>query len=533
MSSEQDRLIDLCIDLISVARPDGYFIRVNPAFEKTLGWTPQEMLSNPFMEFVHPDDQPGTAYEMERLKSGLQTLNFENRYRCKNGQYKWLSWRCHPADGLYYSVARDVTNEKKQKAKLEELNAALKETTAQLEKKIEEGNQELELKKAALEAETHARHEGENAFGQSEERLRFLVAGVKDHAIFMVDQNGLITMWNEGAQRLMGYRQEEVMGGTISRFFIPEDIAAKKPEKELETASKESYTESEGWRVKKNGSRFWASVGITAHRSAAGEIMGFSKVIRDITEKKRADSAIATHAEALACSNQELEQFAYLASHDLQEPLRAVANNLRRLEEKALGLEDESKEYLNQAKQGVVRMKSLVQGLLEFSRVNRKQTELKDVDCNEALDQALSDLSQAIGQSKAVIEKSEFPHLVGNPTQLRQLFQNFISNSIKFCTQSEPHIQLQVEEKGEEYLFSVKDNGIGIPAKHFERIFVMFQRLHPRDKYEGTGIGLALCKKIVENHGGKIWLESEPEKGTTFFWTIPKKPEGTYETLAH
>jgi light-regulated signal transduction histidine kinase (bacteriophytochrome) len=222
-------------------------------------------------------------------------------------------------------------------------------------------------------------------------------------------------------------------------------------------------------------------------------------------------------------SNQELQQFAYVASHDLQEPLRAVAGFIRLLERRYKEkLDQDAQEFIHFAVDGAVRMQKLIDDLLAYSRVGSHTIPLEPVDCNFLLDQAISNLQVAIEESHAVITRGTLPAITCNGPQMVQLFQNLISNAIKFRGRETPRIHIAAERRGEEWLFSFRDNGIGIDPRHHDRIFKIFQRLHSRDEYAGTGIGLALCMKIVELHKGRIWMESELGKGTTVYFTLPE-----------
>jgi signal transduction histidine kinase len=228
--------------------------------------------------------------------------------------------------------------------------------------------------------------------------------------------------------------------------------------------------------------------------------------------------------DELARSNRDLEQFAYVASHDLQEPLRMVATYTQLLAERYRGkLDSDADKYIHYAVDGAVRMQKLVQDLLAFSRVGRHGLALENIDCNEVLQVALGNLEAAIQESGAIIERAQLPVLMADSSQLVQVFQNLIGNAIKFRGSEQPLIRVSAELSGKEWVFSVADNGIGIAAEHVESVFVVFRRLHTRTEYPGNGIGLSICKKIVEQHGGRIWIESQVGNGSTFRFTLPIK----------
>jgi signal transduction histidine kinase len=223
-------------------------------------------------------------------------------------------------------------------------------------------------------------------------------------------------------------------------------------------------------------------------------------------------------------SNAELEQFAYVVSHDLQEPLRMVANFTQLLQKRYQDkLDDEANEFINFAVDGATRMQGLINDLLTFSRIGTKGISFSPTDMNIILENVLANIQQSTIEAKAEITKDPLPVIIADGTQMTQILQNLISNAIKFRGKSSISIHVSGESLLDKWVFSVKDNGIGIDPKHFERIFVIFQRLHKRDEYEGTGIGLAVCKRIIHRHGGKIWVESELGKGSTFYFSIPKK----------
>jgi len=246
--------------------------------------------------------------------------------------------------------------------------------------------------------------------------------------------------------------------------------------------------------------------------------------VMDITERKRAEEKLKESMDGLVRSNKELEQFAYVASHDLQEPLRMVASFTQLLAKRYHGqLDADADEYINYAVEGATRMQRLINDLLMYSRVGTRGKPFEPVDCSSVLGQAVVNLSAAIEETCAVITTDELPTVMADESQFVQLFQNLLLNSIRFHGEVPPLVHISVEKKDSNWLFSVRDNGIGIDPEFKDRIFVIFQRLHGKEDYPGTGIGLAICKKIVERHGGQIWVESEPGQGAAFRFTIPIK----------
>ena len=247
------------------------------------------------------------------------------------------------------------------------------------------------------------------------------------------------------------------------------------------------------------------------------------KQLRD--QRRRAEEELAQKVAELARSNAELEQFAYVASHDLQEPLRMIANYTQLLAERYRGkLDEQADKYIDYSVGGAMRMQALIQDLLKFSRVGRQEIERRSTDCRLVVEQALKNLQAAVQDSSAVVKWNGLPVVMADPAQLAQVFQNLIANAIKFHGPDTPLIQIDSEKKDDEWVLTVSDNGIGIPAENWQDIFVIFRRLHTRTEYSGNGIGLSICKKIIERHGGKIWIEAQAKPGSCFRFTLPTDP---------
>jgi signal transduction histidine kinase len=242
---------------------------------------------------------------------------------------------------------------------------------------------------------------------------------------------------------------------------------------------------------------------------------------QEISNRQRAESALLKSNQELARSNAELEQFAYVASHDLQAPLATIASYAQLLEKRYKDqLDSKASKFIDNIVHGCTRMQTLIDDLLEYSRVGRSQKPFQLTDCNHAVEQALANLQGAIRQTQAVVTYSELPAVMGDISQLVQLFQNLVGNSIKYRHDAPPVVHITACKQEKDWLFSVSDNGIGIATQHQARIFQIFQRLHTQKEYSGTGIGLAICQKIVERHGGYIWVESKPGQGSTFYFTV-------------
>lgn len=273
----------------------------------------------------------------------------------------------------------------------------------------------------------------------------------------------------------------------------------------------------------KDGRLVWIHDACTLVKDAISGRSVQRGVLFDVTERKIAQEELSHKAEELARSNAELEQFAYVASHDLQEPLRMVASYTQLLARRYKGkLDDDAGEFINFAVDGANRMQQLIQDLLSYSRVTTKGKALSPAQAETGCNAAIANLQESIKDANAVVNVAPLPTVLADSTQLTQLFQNLIGNAIKYRNERKPEIHVDARPNGKEWIFSVRDNGIGIEPQYFERIFQMFQRLHTRKEYSGTGIGLAVCRKIVERHGGRIWVESEAGKGSTFLFTIPR-----------
>jgi len=252
----------------------------------------------------------------------------------------------------------------------------------------------------------------------------------------------------------------------------------------------------------------------------------FAAVFDNITERKRAEDALKKRTEELARSNAELEQFIYIASHYLQEPLRTVSNFSQLLAKRYKGeLDAKADPFIGFIVDGTTRMQQMIDDLLEYSRVSTRTKPFESTDCETVLDQALANVKEAVEESGALVTHDPLPTVMADASQLVQLFQNLLSNAIKF-RKEKTSITVSAVQRRNEWLFSVKDNGIGIAPEFMEHIFKMFEHEHASTEYPGTGVGLAICKKIVERHGGRIWVESEQGKGSTFYFTIPAKRVG-------
>ena len=334
-----------------------------------------------------------------------------------------------------------------------------------------------------------------------------------------IGPDGKITDVNGATEAVTGHARDELIGTDFSDYFT-------EPEKAREgykRVFKESWIIDYPLEIKHKGGHVTPVLyNASVYEDESGNVIGVFAAARDITERKKAEKMLKLKLEELARSNAELEQFAYVSSHDLQEPLRMIGSYLQLLQRRYYGkLDDKADKYIDFAVDGASRMQNLINDLLEFSRVTTRAREFESADCELILNQVLSNLEISIKESGAVISHDQLPVVTADSTQLTQVFQNLIANAIKFHSEKTPEINISVQKENNKWIFSVADNGIGIDPKHCERIFEVFKRLHKRREYPGTGIGLSICKKIVERHGGQIWVESNQDGGSIFYFNLP------------
>jgi PAS domain S-box-containing protein len=355
-------------------------------------------------------------------------------------------------------------------------------------------------------------------------KYRGLLEAAPD-AMLVVNQAGEVVLLNVRAEKQFGYRRDELVGQQVKNV-IPEGFVER-----LLAVGTGSTTEALAQQIGtgielsgrcKDGSEFPVEIMMSPLESAEGILV--TAAIRDITERKKSEEHLLKTVGELKRSNDELQQFAYVSSHDLQEPLRMVSSYTQLLAKRYKGrLDSDADEFITFAVDGCNRMQGLIQDLLAYSRAGTNGKALCKVSGEDVLQKALTDLRMTIKQSGAVVTHDTLPAVRADETQLTQVFQNLIGNAIKYRSAEVPRVHVSATRNGgNEWTFSVRDNGLGIDPQYFERIFILFQRLHGRDEFEGTGIGLAICKKILERLGGRIWVESQPEKGSTFYFALPE-----------
>jgi signal transduction histidine kinase len=394
--------------------------------------------------------------------------------------------------------------------------------------------EELEKRVQTLEKEAFMRKRGaQESLLTSEERPSQIIQG-SSIPTFVIDDQHVIIYCNKAFENLIGVSAKEIIGTRKQGLaFYSEDrpiladlIMDNASEEEIARYYAGAYRQSALMQGAYEAECFFPNLGergkwlyFTAAplRDAAGKVTGAIETLQDVTERKEAE-------EALKRSNHELEQFAYVASHDLQEPLRMVASYVQLLARRYRGkLDSDADEFIGFAVDGSTRMQDLINDLLAYSRVGTKGKPFEPTKTESVFDRSLSNLKALIDESGAEVTHDPLPAVMADGAQLIQLFQNLLSNAIKFRGEETPKVHVSADRKQNEWVFSFEDNGIGIDAEFADRIFIIFQRLHSRAQYPGTGIGLAICKKIVKRHGGRIWVKSQPGMGSSFYFTIPAK----------
>jgi PAS domain S-box-containing protein len=455
---------------------DGRLIEVNDRWTTLFGFSRQEAVGRTSVElniYTRPLDR---QHLISQVKAQGFIRNFEVEVRHKSGELFQVSMSVERVDiageQCMLSILRDITEQKRTEAAL---------------------------------------RESEQRYSAIFDKSPFAIALTKMPERVTVGVN-------DAFLKLFEYTREEVVGKTSVDLGIAEPEAQAQIAAELQATG--HVSDFECTRTTKSGGRLalslnldWVSIG------GARYVL---TTIRDITKRKQAEEKLKQTVEELARSNTELQQFAYVASHDLQEPLRMIASYTQLLARRYKGkLDADADEFITFAVDGATRMQRLINDLLAYSRVGTQGKAPQPMSSEVVLEDALANLQIAITESQAIVTHDPLPIVPADETQLLQLFQNLIGNALKFRAEQPPQVHISAQARGHEWLFSVRDNGIGLEPQYAERIFVVFQRLHTRENYPGTGIGLAICKRIVERHGGHIWVESQPGQGTTFYFTLP------------
>lgn len=500
LSEEKYRkIVEEVGDVVYSSDYKGNFTYINPMSEKVTGYMENELIGKHFSEFIDPEWKDKVAeFYKEQFDNKIRETLFSFPIITKTGEKKWVEQTViQQRDGDkitgHQAIVRDITDRKK------------------IEEEIKWKSEELERSNKNLK--------------DSEQQIQAIFDSAPD-AVIVINHESTVIKWNHKAEKLFDWNESEVLGKPLYNFIIPERYRERH-----KNGMKHYLASGEGpllnkdveiEAINKKGGEF--SILLTIAPVGIKDKILFIGFIRDITQRKKSEEEIKQKSEELVRSNLELEQFAYVASHDLQEPLRTISNFVGLLEKTQCGkLDDDANNYLNFILSATSRMQNLIKDLLDYSRVGKSIT-FSIVDCNIILKDVLAGMGASIKESNANITSDLLPKVKANDIQLKQVFQNLISNGIKFRKKnSVPEIKITVEEKATEYLFVVKDNGIGIEEKHINKLFVLFQRLHPETEYPGTGIGLATSKKIVLLHGGKIWVESKLGEGSTFYFTLPKE----------
>jgi PAS domain S-box-containing protein len=456
--------------------PQGEIRSWNPGAERMTGCTWEEVAGQNFSRFFSADDvnlgRPGEIL----------------RKTAESGQYEEQGMRVRK-DGTRYQIRTTFTASRDPAGNLRGFSVISRDLTENKE---------------------------------SETKYRGLLEAAPD-AMVVVNQGGEIVLLNVQAEKQFGYRRDELLGQKVTNI-IPIGFAERLIADDLRSAEDASAqqigTGIELIAERKDGSEFPIEIMLSPLQSPEGTLV--TAAIRDISVRKAAAVVLLQKVDELNRSNEELGQFAYIASHDLQEPLRMVASYTQLLSRRYKGkLDADADEFIAFAVDGASRMQRLIQDLLAYSRVGTKGRELLETSSEDALQQALTNLRGAIEESSAVVTHDPLPPVMADDMQLTQLFQNLVGNAIKYQKSGVPRVHISAARNGgKQWDFAVKDNGLGIDPQYFERIFGMFQRLHKRDEFAGTGIGLAICKKIVERHGGHIWVESKQGQGSTFRFAL-------------
>jgi PAS domain S-box-containing protein len=504
-----ERFFALSPDMLCVARFDGAFERLNPAWEKTLGWTTGELLSRPWLDFVHPDDRAAAVDARGRLAEGAPIISFTSRCSCKDGSHKWLAFTAAPARDAdtMYAAARDITESKR------------------ASEEVRGGRDELKLR--AAERSSERRQESSDR-QQADDRFRLLVESVRDYAIFIVDPDGRVVTWNSGAERITGFSEEESVGGHMRRFYPPKDAERGKPEEELRVALARGRMESEEWRARKDGTLFWANVVVTPLYDDAGTHLGFADVTRDLTERR----ALEEHIR----QSEKMEAVGRLAggiAHDFNNVLSVILSYSEMIGGD-LKPEEPLRADIEEIRTAALRAADLTRQLLAFSRQQVLETTVLELNRSVAgMEKMLRRLLGAHIELTMLLASGLW-NIEADPGQIEQIVMNLAVNARDAMpdggqlTIETTNVELDDDyaqehhdvRAGSHVMLAVSDTGIGMDRETKARVFEPF--FTTKERGRGTGLGLATVFGIIKQSGGHIWAYSEPGAGTTFKTYFPR-----------
>jgi len=465
---------------------EGHLIQTNRTLCQMLGYSMQEMMGLHFSEVTHPEDLGSDIALYRKVLAGeMDSYAIDKRYVCKDGNILWgrlTVTRVHAdfagADYLVF-VVEDITWRKKMEQELREGRAFV-----------------------------------DNVFASIKDGI-----SVMDTDLTILRVNPTMEAWYAHAMPLVGKKCHEA--------YRSSDRACEICATSMALSTCELSTEEVPLLGKEGVVSGWLEKSTFPMKDPdTGALKGVIEYVRDVSERKRVQDALRERTQELEMANKELEEFAFVASHDLKEPLRKISNFTGLLEKRYRGkLDEKGDAYIHYVVDGAARMERLIDDLLTYSRIGRDSLFFESVPLETVLGQTLEDLQQGLQEAHARVAHDPLPVVRGSRPHLGQVFQNLIANAVKFRGDAPPRITISAKRKGSEWVISVRDQGIGFDQVQRDRIFEIFQRLHTRVEYPGTGIGLAVCKKIVEMHGGRIWAESEPGKGSVFYFTLPEEGE--------
>jgi PAS domain S-box-containing protein len=477
-----DSVADYAIFLLDT---EGYVRTWNRGAERLKGYRAAEVVGEHFSLFYTPEDR-ARNHPAHELQVAL-----------RDGRYEEEGWRVRK-DGTRFWANVVITLVRDESGTIIGFGKVTRDLTPRRLAEDELRGNAAELLAANRELEL----------------FRMLVASVRDYAIFLLDPGGHVATWNAGAEHLKGYTAAEITGRHFSVFYTEPDRARDHPANELEIAAREGRYEEEGWRVRKDGTTFWASVTITAVRDESGTLVGFAKVTRDLSERRAAETS-------LLASNQELDRFASVAAHDLSDPLRTILGFAELLAGQPLP--DEAQSFVGHITRTGVRMQRLLASLLDYARAGELPPSPDPVLLAEAADHVVASLAGLVEERGAQVRISvpDGATVSANLADVELILQNLVANALKFGHPEHPVVEIAGEFADGAWRITVADNGAGIAPADRERIFEPFERAHPELSQEGSGLGLAICHRLVHRHGGTLGLESEPGQGSRFWVLLP------------